>query len=175
MNSRTASIGFLAAVLFAATACSKTIEGTPAPIAGAGAAPPSSTGTTAAPTLDETDPCRLVPKGDVERALGPLDGEPRRKDLGTARSCEYEVRAQLLVIDIRTNVGLAGVNASGPVTDLTLGAHQLKHWVDANGTCFFVFGVTESSRVDVVVQPREGKAQCELAQRLAEVVEPKLP
>ncbi|MEV8442866.1 DUF3558 family protein [Actinosynnema sp. NPDC051121] len=175
MNSRTASIGFLAAVLFAATACSKAIDGTPAPIAGAGAAPPSSTGTTAAPALDETDPCGLVTAVDVERAVGALDGEPRRKDLGTARSCEYEVQAQLLVIDIRTNVGLAGVNASGPVTEQTLGAHQLKHWVDTNGTCFFVFGVTPSSRVDVVVQPREGKAQCELAKRLAELVEPKLP
>lgn len=175
MNSRTASIGFLAAVLLAATACSKTIEGTPAPIAGAGAAPPSSTGTTSAPALDETDPCGLVDAEDVERAVGALDGAPRRRDIGTARSCEYEVHAQRLVIDIRTNVGLAGVNASGPVTDLTMGAHQAKTWVTDSGSCFYAFGVTASSRVDVAVQAREGKPQCELVKRLAELVEPKLP
>ncbi|ROP40373.1 DUF3558 domain-containing protein [Saccharothrix texasensis] len=178
MNSRTASIGLLAATLLAAAACSKAIEGTPVPIAGAGPAPPSSTGTTsasAAPALAAADPCGLVSEEEVERALGGLDGEPRRRDIGTARSCEYEVDAQLVVIDVRTNVGLEGIDVPGPVTDLTVGKHQVKTWVTESGSCFFAFGVTASSRVDVAVQPKAGKAQCELAKRLADVVEPKLP
>lgn len=184
MDSRIAVIGLAAAAFFAVTACAA-IEGKPSPNAGAGTEPSTSTGTTSAPAgttsavasaaLDDADPCGLVTAEDVERALGALDGEPRRNDLGTARSCEYEVDKRLLVVDIRTNVGLAGVNATGPVTDLTIGGHQVKAWVSQGGTCFVVLGVTESSRVDITAQPRTGAQECGPAQRLAELVEPKLP
>ncbi|MFE9745314.1 DUF3558 domain-containing protein [Saccharothrix saharensis] len=177
MDSRIAVIGLAAAAFFAVTACG-TIEGKPSPNAGAGTQPSTSTGTTPAgapAALDDADPCALVTAEDVERALGALDGEPRRNDLGTARSCEYEVDKRLLVVDIRTNVGLTGVNATGPVTDLTIGGHRVKAWVSQGGTCFVVLGVTESSRVDITAQPKTGTQECGPAQRLAELVEPKLP
>ncbi|QQQ75531.1 DUF3558 family protein [Saccharothrix sp. 6-C] len=184
MDSRIVVIGLAAAALFAVTACGA-IEGTPSPNAGAGTEPSTSTGTTSATTgttsagapaaLHDADPCGLVTEEDVERAVGALDGEPRRNDLGTARSCEYEVDKRLLVVDVRTNVGLAGVNATGPVTDQTIGGHRVKSWVSQGGTCFFVLGVTESSRVDITLQPKTGGVECEPAKRLADVVEPKLP
>ncbi|MFI9010106.1 DUF3558 family protein [Actinosynnema sp. NPDC053489] len=164
MTPRTAPTGLLVAVLLGASACANAVEGRPVPLGGS-----------ASPALDRTDPCALVDREDVERAVGPLDEEPRRRDLGTARSCEYEVDSQLVVIDIRTNVGLGGVNAAGPVTESTLGGHRVKSWVTESGSCFYAFGVTVSSRVDVAVQAKQGKAQCDLAKRLAEVVEPELP
>lgn len=135
-------------------------------------------GTTAnsASPLENVEPCGIVTRAEYEQALGrPLDGDPVRGDLGTARSCRYEVEGRLVVIDIRTNVGVADADSGGEkITDLTIGTHPARNWITA-GSCFFALAVTAKSRVDVVVQPWWAVEQCAYARPLVELVERKLP
>ncbi|WP_367135647.1 DUF3558 domain-containing protein [Saccharothrix sp. HUAS TT1] len=178
MNFRMAAVG-LAATFLAVTACGGPIQGKPS--ANVGGSPSTSTGKTstttgsASPTLEDADPCELLTVAEVERVADKLADEPARNDLGTARGCEYNVNGRPLSVDIRTNVGLAGVNPTGPVTDHTIGGHEAKVWVSPYGSCFFILGVTASSRVDVVFTAKPGEDSCGFAKRLAELVEPKLP
>lgn len=126
-------------------------------------------------SLEDTEPCGLLTEQDLDM-LGKLGGPPLRRDLGTARSCNYNIDNHPLDIDLRTNVGLAGVNTAGPVTDYTVGGHQAKVWISSGGSCFVVLGVSPSSRVDITyITISTGEDPCALARRVAELVEPRLP
>jgi Protein of unknown function (DUF3558) len=171
-----------AAALLAVAACSGPVDGraTPMSVSTSSSAPRGATSSTTAPSsgasLHDIDPCELLSRGEAEQVAGPLREGPTRRDLGTARGCEFMPARGIFAIDLRENVGLAGVQAAGEVTDLMVGEHQAKNFLGAGGSCFVVLGITESSRVDVVVNPsvNDGKP-CPSASRIAEVIEPKLP
>lgn len=131
---------------------------------------------TKANSLADTDPCELLTDAD-RSSLGVTKTEGPEK-LGTARICRFRTPEGGFTPGIRTNVGLAGVVVKGPVTDIAVGSHQAKQMrSDDTGGCTVFIGVTASSRVDVVVQDRQGDQDeaCELALRAAKLIEPNLP
>jgi len=175
----------LAAVLIAVAGCSgsTTGEAKPTPDTGSSSASGNtSRTTTSSPTstaggssLGDTDPCSLLTKSEAEQVTGPLRENPAPNNLGSAKGCEFKPKGKNLGVDIRTNVGLAGVQAPGEVIDLTIGGHQAKKFVASGGSCVVAMGVTSSSRVDVTLNAGGVDDPCPLAVRVAELVEPRLP
>ncbi|QQQ75533.1 DUF3558 domain-containing protein [Saccharothrix sp. 6-C] len=177
MNPRTTVAAL--AVLFAAVACggpaaeqSAPTGATPSSGATAPAVGPSRGG-----PLDGLDPCTLLTKAEAEQVTGAQGADPVVEQLGSARVCNFSPAAGRLGVGVRTTSGLAAVQSNGNVVqDLVVGRHQAKQAVGATGSCGIFLGVTESSRVDVVLgagSPDEDP--CPAAMRVAELVEPRLP
>ncbi|PSL58510.1 uncharacterized protein DUF3558 [Saccharothrix carnea] len=177
MNPRLVLIG-AAVALAAATACGGPAgeETTPT------TAPPQST--TVAPVgpsrggpLDGTDPCTLLTKAEAEQVTGAQTAEPVVEQLGTARVCNFSPQTARLGVGIRTTAGLAEVQSNGSlVEEFQIGRHQVKQSVGATGSCGIFIGVTESSRVDVVLNSGSPDVDpCPAALKVAELVEPRLP
>lgn len=179
MNSRIVLTGLVAAVLLAVSACTGSTPGDPKPTPDTGSST-SSEGTTSSPTstkatgsLADTDPCSLLTRSEAEQVMGPLNAEPTPEKVGSAKGCAFKPKLASLSVDIRTNVGLTGVQAPGEVTDVPIGRHQAKKFVAAGGSCIVAVGVTSSSRVDVTLNGQGDP--CPRALQIAELVEPKLP
>lgn len=140
----------------------------------------TSTTATSSPTkadsLADTDPCELLSPSDkadlgVTKSEGP-------ENVGGARLCRVRTATGGFTPGIWDKAGLAQIVAKGPMSDLTIGSHQAKQMrSDATGGCTVFLGVTASSRVDVVVQDRQGDQDeaCDLALRAAKLIEPNLP
>ncbi|WP_158102837.1 DUF3558 domain-containing protein [Lentzea kentuckyensis] len=182
MNSRTVLTSLAAAALVALTACTGSTTGDPKPTPNTGGSTSSEdtrsstsspTSTKASGSLADTDPCSLLSKSEAEQVMGTLKEEPKPEKIGSARGCDYSANLAGFSVDIRTNVGLAGVQAPGEVTDVTIGRHQAKKFVAAGGSCIVAVGVTSSSRVDVTLNGQGDP--CPRALQIAELVEPKLP
>lgn len=183
MNSRIALTSLAAAALVAITACTGLTPGdakptpdTGSPTASEGTrsstSPPSST--KASGTLADTDPCSLLTRSEAEQVTGPLQEEPKPEKIGSSRGCEFSPNRASFSVGIRTNVGLAGVQANGgEIKDITVGRHQAKQLLGATGSCGIYIGVTSTSRVDVVLNGQGDP--CPPALKIAELVEPKLP
>lgn len=178
---RIALIG-IALSLLVVSGCGGEVDGRagPAPDATSG----GRTGDTTEPTtasndvgsLEDADPCTLLTRAEAEQVTGSLRDDPAREDAGTARGCGFNAKNGSFSVDIRTNAGLASVNAPGQVTDVPVGRHQAKRFVGNTGSCVVAIGVTETSRVDVVLNASGGEGDpCEMATRIAELVEPRLP
>ncbi|MBB5960340.1 hypothetical protein FHS29_006963 [Saccharothrix tamanrassetensis] len=187
MNSRT-SLAVLLTALLAVAACGGPVSGDARPASGASTAgsstSPSPSGSTSASpsgnagspvSLEDTDPCTLVTTDEVTDALGALRKEPTKEVIGTARSCVFAPKPATFAVGIRTNVGLSGVQPNGGVIkDIKVGDRAAKELLGATGSCGIYLGVTDSSRVDVVLNAT-GQDPCPLALRIAELVEPRLP
>jgi hypothetical protein len=171
----------LAAALFAISACSGPVDGQAQPASETTAnsttrSPAGPTTTTrSGTTLDDIDPCTLLTPDEAEQVAGPLREKPTREDLGTARGCEFKPKSSSFAVDIRTNVGLSGVQAPGEVADVKIGSHDAKQFIGTTRSCVIAMGVTASSRVDVVMTTSSDKDPCQLARKIAELVEPRLP
>lgn len=141
----------------------------------------SAAGTTpssgAGPSLERTDPCSLITRDEAEGALGRLRQEPEAKKLGSADTCRYSPQLATIILAVRTNVGLAGVQPNGgEVKETSVGGRPAKELLDGTGSCGIYLGVTDRSRVDVVVNATSsGREPCPIAVRIAEFVEPRLP
>lgn len=167
-------------MLIAITACSGPVEGQAGPATEAGNSTPTrntapATTSTSGNSLDETDPCKLLTKGEAEQVTGPQRKEPALEKLGSARTCQFTPQLMSFGIGIRTNVGLTGVQSPGEVLDLTVGSHQAKRFIASGGSCIIAIGVTPSSRVDVVFNAPSDKDPCQFAKKIADLVEPRLP
>ncbi|MCE6997968.1 DUF3558 domain-containing protein [Saccharothrix sp. S26] len=127
--------------------------------------------------LDGVDPCTLLTKAEAERVTGAQTAEPVVEQLGSARVCNFSPQQALLGVGVRTTSGLAQVQSNGNVVqELVIGRHQAKQAVGATGSCGIFIGVTESSRVDVVLNSGSpDEDPCPAAMRVAELVEPRLP
>ncbi|WP_433264984.1 DUF3558 domain-containing protein [Actinosynnema sp. CS-041913] len=187
MNSRRGLAGLMIALL-AVTACGTTVSGvarraSTTSVSATGSPPGGVTGSTsrtADPSefLERTDPCTLVTRAEAEGALGTLRQEPLARRLGTATTCAFSPRTATFILAIRTNVGLAGVLPNGgTIKEITVGDRPAKELPDAStGSCGVYLGVTEQSRVDVVVNATSsGEDPCPIALRVAQWVEPRLP
>ncbi|GAB2983095.1 DUF3558 domain-containing protein [Saccharothrix stipae] len=127
--------------------------------------------------LDGADPCGLLTKGEAEQVTGAQTADPVVEQLGSARVCNFAPQKARLGVGIRTTAGLDQVQSNGNVVqDLVIGRHQAKQAIGATGSCGIFIGVTESSRVDVVLNSGSpDEDPCPAAMRVAELVEPRLP
>lgn len=183
MNPRIVLIG-VAVALFAATACGGPADGQSDPTTEA-TAPGTSAQQTTAPQvgpsrggpLDGLDPCTLLTKAEAESVTGAQTAEPAVEQLGSARVCNFSPQTARLGVGIRTTAGLAQVQSNGNVVqEIVVGRHQAKQAVGATGSCGVFIGVTESSRVDVVLNSgNPDEDPCPAAMKVAELVEPRLP
>lgn len=96
--------------------------------------------------------------------------------VGTAHSCELNTADYTVLLGIRTNVGLAGLVPTAPVTDKTIDGHPAKEEKDDSASsCLVAIGVSGSSRVDVSVTGDGTTNPCPTAENVANLVAPKLP
>ncbi|MCR3720540.1 MULTISPECIES: DUF3558 domain-containing protein [Prauserella salsuginis group] len=171
----------------AVTACSNSEGGIPE--ADAGSSPARSSVVTSPSADDETgpgtslsdlDPCSLLNQADV-RQFGPVE-EAQREEEDLVDSCSWEPdRSQTsgergtLGIVIRENAGLQDMNDLGMGVQRTEeDGRQYARVPDPNG-CGIAIGVTNNARVDILVTGADPDKACEMANTLAEVVEPKVP
>lgn len=185
MNSRIVLTSLAAAALVAMTACTGSTPGDPKPMPDTGnptssedtrTSTSSPTSTNASGSLTDADPCSLLTRSEAEQVLGPLKEEPKPQKIGSSRGCEFAPNRVFLSVGIRTDVGLAGVQATGgEIKDIKVGNHQAKQLVGAGGSCIVAIGVTSSSRVDVTLNAGASTDPCPPALKIAELVEPKLP
>jgi len=116
----------------------------------------------------------LLSSSDLEQ-LG-ASTPPTQEMIGTAHACDFDSADFAMIVAIRTNVGLQGfTSAGGTAQNTTVGTHQAKQVIDSAGSCIIGIGVSDSSRVDVTVQPGASEDPCPAALKLANIVEPKLP
>ncbi|MEU4739801.1 DUF3558 domain-containing protein [Actinosynnema sp. NPDC023658] len=180
MNPRLTLIG-IAVAMAAVTACGGPTDDQPANGAtaqssatSAGTAP--KVGPVRGGPLDGTDPCTLLTKAEAQQVTGAQTAEPVVEELGGAKVCNFSPQSSRLGVGIRTGVGLDAVQANGNVQDVVIGRHQAKQAVGATGSCGIFIGVTESSRVDVVLNSGSpDEDPCPAAMRVAGMVEPRLP
>ncbi|WP_253863239.1 DUF3558 domain-containing protein [Prauserella halophila] len=172
----------------AVTACSNSESGTPEVDAGPNGSARSSTMTVpsaddepgAGISLSELDPCSLLSQADVTQ-FGPVK-EPQQKQIGTADTCSWEPdRSEIsgergtLGVNIRDNAGVQNMNDKGMgVEHTTENGRDYGRSPSPNG-CTIAIGVTDTSRVDVLVSGADPNKACKMANTLVEVVEPKVP
>ncbi|WP_367135643.1 DUF3558 domain-containing protein [Saccharothrix sp. HUAS TT1] len=173
MNRRT-TLAAVAVVLSVLTACG-TGEPESAPATGTTTAPQF--GPVKGGPLDGADPCALLTKAEAEQVTGAQTAEPAVEQLGAAKVCNFSPEKARLGVGIRTSTGLDAVQSNGnPVDEITIGRHRAKQAVGATGSCGIFIGVTDSSRVDVVLNSGSpDEDPCPAALRVAELVEPRLP
>jgi Protein of unknown function (DUF3558) len=142
----------------------------PAPTEEPGASPIAS-------STKRIKPCDLLTAPEV-RELGFDAGE---KDFLDPRACvwEFSEPGNAVRAWIQDDLGLAVVSAAGAHA-VHIGDHDaiqsLGPTVGPVTSCQVAIGVTDRSRVDVIVNTTAGKQQaCRLAMRTARLVEPKLP
>ncbi|WP_130347664.1 DUF3558 family protein [Herbihabitans rhizosphaerae] len=153
-----------------------TLPGEPAP------PPPLSTSTIERPRgpLVNTDPCTLFTAAEGTQ-LGFV--EPgRRKNVGHARACnEFRMppprygQGSVAIFDI---VGIGDIDPADKPTPITIGRHQaVERRLPAKAICDIVIATSETSRVDVgtVTLSTELERGCEIAYKMARIVEAKLP
>lgn len=180
MTSRIILTALAAGALVAMSACSGgQSAGTPRPETNAQATTTTTTASTS-PSADsgsikDKDPCSLLSSTEAS-GLG-ATGAPKREMVGTKDTCKWKSSDSNFHVGIRTNLGLAQVQADGgKLTDTTVRGRPAKQVSeDTAGTCIIALEVTSSSRVDVTVTPPPKGDGCPLALKVAELVEPKLP
>lgn len=183
MNSiRTA---LLAAALLTLTACSGQEGGTalptdpqePSTVTSESATPPENGGS---PTAGLA-PCSLLSAGDLSQFGTFAEGEP--KELGGARGCDFDKELKSASDDsVGVSVAVRDEQGVAEVSDLGSGVQagnvpsgRKAASTSGNGTCLIALEVTETSRVDVGAVTNTDEQACEIADAVAEIVEPKLP
>ena len=165
--------------------CTSTSTGSPLPNDPTGteqtlSSPATSVGDAAA-DLAAIDPCTLLTQAQLDQfGLHKRDSG----DLAGARQCTWGRAVDrngkggfVVGPAIWDNQGLKDINTDGQiVTDvMTVGKHQARQAKQINGNaCFVAIGVTDSSRVDVVVAGSPDES-CKLANEFAKLIEPQLP
>ncbi|MEV0680742.1 DUF3558 domain-containing protein [Actinosynnema sp. NPDC050436] len=128
-------------------------------------------------TLERTDPCSYLTRQEAEGALGRLLKDPENRKVASAVTCRYSPSYGVVVVAVRTNVGIAGVQPNGgEIKEASVSGRPAKELLDSTGSCGIYMGVTETSRVDVVVTTvGSDKPPCPIAVQVAGLVEPRLP
>ncbi|NIJ14587.1 hypothetical protein FHU38_004988 [Saccharomonospora amisosensis] len=132
--------------------------------------------------IDSVDPCSLLTDSEVA-AFGKYQ-EPNARQVGTARGCDWnpvrenaQQKLPLISFSVRDNVGVDGVVDLG--TGLQRGEMDSGRGVVRTTTpdhgCLIAMAVGEDARVDVVVGAVEPDKACDIASRIAEIIDPKLP
>lgn len=109
--------------------------------------------------------------------LPPLGlGEQEELTLAGTPACRYQGQGFNITIAIFDDLGLDDIQDRTQLTPLKVGSHDAVRGLSSAGVCSFAIKTSNTSRVDVGSAARadEQKA-CEMAKKVAEVVEPKLP
>jgi hypothetical protein len=177
----------VAALLILLVGCSEQLQGSPSP--GDAPANQSTTeqtteaATTSSPPAGNAgiaglQPCELV-DGAALSALDLTSGV--QKTVGGIRVCRYQLDGATLnetftvSVELFDNQGLANLSAENVQSLPDIGTHEAASFSDATGTCGVSLGVGAASRVDNTAVGGDHGLGCEVAARLAAVVEPKLP
>ncbi|MFC4858823.1 DUF3558 domain-containing protein [Actinophytocola glycyrrhizae] len=128
--------------------------------------------------LADLDPCGLVDQAGLT-SLGLTGGE--EKTLGEARVCRYRHDGPTLNESFTVSVelfdtrGLDDIVGSNVQQLPKIGAHDAASFVGPTGSCGVSLAVGDSARVDNTAVGGAQQQGCELAARLAALVEPNLP
>ncbi len=166
----------LAAAAALLTGCTTTLSGSPSP----GEVSPSTT-TSSAGASTALDPCSLLLMSDLT-SYGTFKG-PARDDIGGSRACTFnqtKVHASdpsfAVSVGIRDSQSVESVNdkGRGKISGNVNGRKAFKV-PQSSQDCMFALALGHSARVDVVIAGQEVERSCGLAEKFAEVVEPRLP
>ena len=179
MNLRT-TLAAVAVAMFAVTACGGPADDQATPTTDGATTPPATApriGPSRGGPLDGVDPCTFLTKAEAEQVTGAQSADPVVEQLGSAKVCNFSPATARLGVGIRTTSGLDQVQSNGNVVqEIVIGRHQAKRALGATGSCGVFIAVTESSRVDVVLNSGSpDEDPCPAAMRVAELVEPRLP
>lgn len=148
-------------------ACSASTPGQPVPVS-----TPSPTSDTSG-GLASLNACSLLSASEAT-SLG-LPSVGAKLNAGAHSGCEWEGSQFIVEVDVRVDVGMAGVvSTGGPITSTTIGHHAARQTNDQAG-CLIAMGVTASSRVDAAATGITDAGQCAEARAVAEFVEKRLP
>jgi hypothetical protein len=124
-------------------------------------------------------PCTLLPSSGATE-MG-FSGQGNEQKVGSARRCQWRITGATIKDSFTVSVGLwdtaglkdlSGTDAPTPVP--TVGKHEAVRIKDTAG-CSIFMGVTEKSRVDTAANGGSVDKACELALKLATLIEPELP
>ncbi|MFD9962921.1 DUF3558 family protein [Amycolatopsis sp. NPDC058986] len=176
----------LTAGAFVLAGCSSQQSGTASPAgtaSGGPSSPPASASGAPGGSTASLDPCTLVSGSDLS-TYGTFDG-PAKQDVGAgARDCQLvrqraNASDDTLTVDItvRDNAGLDALPDNGggkkPGT-MTSGRKAVQAPQPPEG-CVLALAVGTGSRVDVSIVSADSAKACDIASKVADVVEPKLP
>jgi hypothetical protein len=135
---------------------------------------PSSTNPDDSPIKD-TDPCTLLTPTETSE-LGVGEAKPLNASSGS-RGCEWIASGQFAIhVKSYSTRGIKDVQATGEIKSLpTVGRHQAVQSMYGTA-CAVSIEITKTSRVDASASADGDNAKsCQIATRLAQVIEPKLP
>lgn len=180
------ALSMLAVAGFAA-ACTSDEGGTalatraPTATGGSSATTPTTSGSVSpgSPTAD-LDPCALLSKEELAE-LATFNDDPQAATQGGARVCSWRTMKGSSVMSValgmQDNQGISDVQDGGLGVDtVEVNGRQLARIPMKSGGCIVAIGVGDSSRVDVRANSGfDTQQSCELADKAAAIVEPKLP
>ncbi|AIG73188.1 DUF3558 domain-containing protein [Amycolatopsis japonica] len=173
----------LTAAAFVLAACSTEKPGTPS----AAPSSPSQGGESTAPTTAtggadpaSIDPCSLLGVTDLA-SYGTFKAPVPQNDAG-ARGCEFTKEAETaadavsLGVDIRDKQGIDSVSdgGNGKTTGNVNGRKAVLVPKPPSG-CLMALEIGASARADIVVVASDPEKSCGMAEKIADIVEPKLP
>ncbi|WP_370946089.1 DUF3558 family protein [Amycolatopsis sp. cg5] len=183
----TRSILLTAALALSLASCSSKEPGNASPSTAAKSSPSetnsSAPGTSGSPT-SSLDSCSLLSAADLS-TFGSF-GEPERSTEGGARTCAYSFKstsasdgAFTIGVGIRDQQGLADANdAGGGITPGQVNGRKAAQIPIPPYACILALELGDHARADVTVNhvtTKQTQPSCEVASKVADIVEPKLP
>ncbi|MFK0246738.1 DUF3558 family protein [Amycolatopsis azurea] len=172
----------LAAAALVLVACSTEKPGTPSAVPSSPAPGGSSTAPTTSGGADPAsiDPCALLGVADLA-SYGTFKAPVPQDDAG-ARGCEFTKEAATaadavtLGVDIRDKQGVDSVadSGNGKTTGKVNGRKAVLVPKPPSG-CLMALELGASARADIVVVASDPEKACGMAEKIADIVEPKLP
>lgn len=182
---RAARVPLIALAVLAASSCSDSEGGTPETSRPSTSAAPETSeqngATNGASALADLDPCSLLTEEEVAQHAEVK--APQRKTVGNSPTCAWPADAGDTAafvptpsVAIRTTGGVNDMNAEGEKVQRTTEGGRDYARVAGYGNCTIGIGVTESTRVDILVTGADTSEEaCELANTLTEIAEPRVP
>ncbi|MFI9449454.1 DUF3558 family protein [Amycolatopsis sp. NPDC052450] len=173
----------LTAAAFVLAACATEKPGTPsaAPSSpaqgGESTAPAATTGGADSASID---PCSVIGAADLA-SIGPFEA-PVPSNGGGARGCEFTKDSQTAADSVTVSVNVRDKQGVDSVVDggngKTTGNVNGRKAVlvpKPPGSCLMALEISASARVDLVVVSTDPEKSCGMAEKIADIVEPKLP
>lgn len=175
-----------AAVMVMAGACTSDEGGTALPTVGGTASngpssqlPSETSSSGAGEPAASIDPCALLSSTELAE-FGEFEG-PKDSGLKSVRACDWQTpvgadESLVIGVGVRDDQGVNDANDTGMGVDRTQANGRDIVRVPSQGAhCLIALGIAESSRVDVDVTAGDTDRACEIADKVAGIVEPKLP
>jgi hypothetical protein len=178
----------LAVGVFGLAGCSSSQPGTALPSTGVptSASGGKTTSTPAGPSssaagTSSIDPCSLLSASDLTQ-YGTFSG-PDKKNLGGARVCAFlrtlasaSDKGLGVSINVRDTQGISTVNDVGGAKETgTVNGRKAIKVSLSQSACVLALAVGDNARVDVSITADSAQEACTVADKVADVVEPKLP